>query len=189
MVQETWWSSWHFSQWDCGWKGSAGEQQSWHLLIQPQSMAGWRLVFPTCTPDSFLDRYLCGKNNTHRAALRKYSWSQSCLLKWIDRCSLVMLLVLIKSWHNWEVMWNCSYVVLGSLLHIAPELLCHRCTSEERICWADAVRANKPGSRVPQFLPTLDLEKLAWKDIKKCICAFLCQYIPNIYGDSGTIRL
>lgn len=54
------------------------------------------------------------------------------------------------------------------------------------------MRANRPGSRIPQLWPTLNIEKLAWKDTENCIFTFLrqkYQYTPKIYGDSGAIRL
>lgn len=102
----------------CGQEGSAGEQQSWHLLIQSGQWLVEGLFSPPVMPDSFLDRYLCGKSITHTAGLGQYSWSQSCLLKWVMCC-----------WCSSNpgtigvIMWNCSYVVMGSLRTAAVTLL------------------------------------------------------------------
>lgn len=80
-------------KWLCRWAGVPSV-----LLIKPQwlalSVAELKvtadhvtcLFSPPVVLDSFLERYLWSKNSTRTAGLVKYSWSQRCILKWMDKC-------------------------------------------------------------------------------------------------------
>lgn len=97
--------------------------------ISSSSLAQWLVegfIFPTCRARLFSGQVkssLCGKSIPHTAGLGKYSWSQSCLLKWVDRCA--------HWWCCWcssnpgtagVTMWNCSSVFTGSLRTAAVTL-------------------------------------------------------------------
>lgn len=153
------------------------------------------LFSPPVVPDSFLERCLYGKNITHTAGLGQYIWSQSFLLKWVD--------IYAHWWCYWcssnpgtigMIVWNCSYVVMGSLRTAAVTLLLssyswaavsplHPEERTQRICWADAMRANWPGSRIPQ-LDYTGLREAGMEGYKVYLCfpeAEIPTWIQNLW--------
>lgn len=81
-------------KWLCRWAGGPSVLliKPWWLALSVAELkvAGrprCMLSFATCSARLFLERHLCRENSICTVGSVKYSWSQRCILKWMEKCT------------------------------------------------------------------------------------------------------